>query len=48
MSLHTTINNSVSKQLYSFSKDKRFVGPKVVNQNISYEPKKSEFENKKE
>ena len=39
---HTAINNSVSKQLYSFSKDARFHNHKSLNQNVSYEFK-SEF-----
>ena len=34
--IHTAINNSVSKQLYSFSKENRFKYTKPLNQNISY------------
>jgi hypothetical protein len=42
MSIHTSINNSVSKQLYSFSKSDRFPVHKSLNNKISYEIK-SEF-----
>ena len=42
MSNHTSINNSVSKQLYSFSKSERFPVHKSLNSNIAYEVK-SEF-----
>ena len=36
---HTSINNSTSKQLYSFSKSERFPMHKSLNNKISYEIK---------
>ena len=41
---HTAINNSSSKQMFSFSKSSRFPDHKSLNKNIAYE-RKSEFEN---
>ena len=43
MSKHTSINNSTSKQLYTFSKSERFPIHKSLNKNVAYEVK-SEFE----
>ena len=37
--LHTGINNSTSKQLFSFSKSSRFPARKGLNGNIAYETK---------
>lgn len=41
-SRHTSLNNSTSKQFYSFSKTQRFPEKKSLNQNVSYNHK-SEF-----
>jgi hypothetical protein len=41
--VHTTINNSTSKQHYSFSKSERFPVHKSLNNKVAYETK-SEFE----
>ena len=43
MSKHTAINNSTSKQLFSFSKSERFPMHKSLNNKVSYETK-SEFQ----
>lgn len=40
---HTSINTSVSKQLFSFSKSSRFPMSKTLNNRVAYEVK-SEFE----
>ena len=48
MSTHSTINNSVSKQQYSFSKGKRFEAPKLLTHISSYDPVKSQFDIKKQ
>jgi len=39
---HTSVNNSVSKQLYSFSKSERFPVHNSLNNKIAYDHK-SEF-----
>lgn len=36
---HTAINNSTSKQLYSFSKSERFPMRKPINSNVAYDVK---------
>ena len=36
---HTAINNSTSKQLYSFSKSERFPMRRPVNSNVAYDVK---------
>tara|TARA_B100000768_G_C11217773_1_gene349066 strand:+ start:137 stop:376 length:240 start_codon:yes stop_codon:yes gene_type:complete len=33
---HTTINNSTSKMMYSFSKSDRFPGHKTLNKEVAY------------
>lgn len=33
---HTSLNNSTSKQFYSFSKTARFPDKKSLNQNVAY------------
>ena len=37
--LHTTINNSSSKQYYSFSKSERFPNKKSLNAVVAYDTK---------
>lgn len=36
---HTNINNSTSKQLYSFSKSERFPDRRALNKNVAYDMK---------
>jgi len=37
--LHTSINNSVSKAQFSFSKSQRFPSKNGLNQNVAYDAK---------
>lgn len=43
---HTAINNSSSKQFYSFSKSDRFPSRRPINKNVAYDVKEGFGNNK--